>query len=239
MSGERKRRRSGSIMERFRRNLLAGVLAVIPVFITVWIAIFVFDLLVQLGTPFVHTLANWVRAFSPDLAELILNSWFQAILAVLIVLLLLAWLGALTKAVIGRRVFELFDAVMARIPLVQSIYGAARKLIESFQQAPKEQNRVVLIEFPSPEMKTVGLVTSTFKAADTGQELATVYVPTTPNPTSGYLEIVPVEKLVWLDWTTNEAMQFIMSGGTVAPASISYATHDRPKPAPRAVIEAD
>lgn len=211
------------MFERFRRNVLAGILAVIPIFLTIWIAIFVFDILVAMGTPLVGTLANWVRAFSPDLAELILNPTFQAILAVLIVVFLLYWLGALTKAVIGRRLLAAVDYVMAQIPLVQAIYGAARRLIESFQQAPREQQRVVLIEFPSAEMKTVGLVTSLFRASDTGQELAAVYVPTTPNPTSGYLEVVPVEKLVWLDWTTNEAMQFIMSGGTVAPPSMRYA----------------
>jgi uncharacterized membrane protein len=157
------------------------------------------------------------------LADLLLADWFQSLLAALVTLIMLALLGGLTKAVLGRRLLAAVDALMARIPFVQTIYGAARQLIESFQQAPTDrQQRVVLIEFPSPEMKAVGLVTRTFCTADTGQELAAVYVPTTPNPTSGYLEVVPVERLVWLDWSTNEAMQFIISGGTVAPATIRY-----------------
>jgi uncharacterized membrane protein len=209
-------------MDRIRRNLLAGMLAIIPIFITVWIVIFVLDLLILLGQPFVAVIAESLYATAPKIAEIVLAPWFQSLLALIIVVLLLYWLGALTKAVIGRRVLSAFDRLMARIPFVQAVYGATRKLIVSFQQAPDGQQRVVLIEFPSPEMKTLGLVTRTFTATDTGQDLAAVYVPTTPNPTSGYLEIVPVERLVWLDWTTNQAMQFIISGGTVAPDTISF-----------------
>ena len=63
-------------------------------------------------------------------------------------------------------------------------------------------------------------MTRTFRAADTGEELAAVYVPTTPNPTSGYVEIVPTARLVWLDWTANDAMSFIISGGALAPRDI-------------------
>jgi len=71
-------------------------------------------------------------------------------------------------------------------------------------------------------MKTVGLVTRTFSDAVTGRELAAVYVPTTPNPTSGYLEIVPVDKLTSTDWDLDEAMTFIISGGAIAPDQIYY-----------------
>ena len=71
-------------------------------------------------------------------------------------------------------------------------------------------------------MKTVGFVTRVMKDDVTGQELAAVYVPTTPNPTSGYLEIVPVEKLVSTDWSVEEAMTFIISGGAIAPEKISF-----------------
>jgi uncharacterized membrane protein len=218
------------MFDSLRRNFLAGILAVVPIFITAWIGVLVFQLFSAMGTPIVNAIATWIDGYSPEAAELILNSWFQAILAVVIVVILLCWLGALTKAVIGRRILRAFDQMMGRIPLVQSIYGSARKLIESFQQAPKEQQRVVLIEFPSAEMKTIGLVTSTFRASDTGQELAAVYVPIVPTPVQGYLEIVPVEKLVWLDWSTNDAMQFIMSGGTVAPSNLRYAERNGRRP---------
>jgi len=82
--------------------------------------------------------------------------------------------------------------------------------------------RVVLISFPTERMRTVGLVTRTLTDARTGQELAAVYVPTTPNPTSGYLEVVPIEDLVSTNWTIDEAMNFIISGGAIAPDSIPF-----------------
>jgi uncharacterized membrane protein len=90
------------------------------------------------------------------------------------------------------------------------------------QQKPDKVQRVVLIPFPTPEMKTVGFVTRVLHDKATGEELAAVYVPTTPNPTSGYLEIVPLKQVVSTDWTVDEAMTFVISGGAVAPDQIHY-----------------
>ena len=99
----------------------------------------------------------------------------------------------------------------------------------------------MLIEFPTEHMKTVGFVTRILRDDVTGRELAAVYVPTTPNPTSGYLEIVPVERVVSTDWTIDEAMTFIISGGAVAPDTLRYSNagtastgHDTVEPGPEA-----
>jgi uncharacterized membrane protein len=152
----------------------------------------------------------------------LLNPWFQSALGVLFTLLALYLLGWIATRMIGRRLINLFDRLMQRIPLVQTIYGGTKKLLAALQQKPDQVQRVVLIEFPSPEMKTVGFVTRLLTDHATGQQLAAVYVPTTPNPTSGYLEIIPVEKLVSTDWTMDQAMTFIISGGAVAPEQIHY-----------------
>ena len=92
-----------------------------------------------------------------------------------------------------------------------------------------------LIDFPAAHMRTVGLVTRTLRDRATGQELAAVYVPTTPNPTSGYLEIVPLERLISTDWTMDEAMAFIISGGTMAPDHVPFSGKPLPEgePAPQ------
>ena len=89
---------------------------------------------------------------------------------------------------------------------------------------------MVLIDFPHTEMKSVGFVTRVMREHGTGRELAAVYVPTTPNPTSGYLEIVPVEKMTPTDWTVDQAMSFIISGGAVSPDSIPFAPPPRGEP---------
>jgi uncharacterized membrane protein len=209
-------------VERFRRNILAGVLTVVPLAITVWVVWFVFDLLVALGRPVVLGLSRALRPRYPDIADLVAAPWFQSALALVIVLFGLYLIGAATNAVIGRRILRAVDRLIGRLPLAKTIYGATRKLIESVRDAPQGGQRVVLIEFPMKEMRAVGFVTATFRASDTGEELAAVYVPTTPNPTSGYVEIVPTARLVWLDWSTTDAMSFIVSGGAMSPGEIPF-----------------
>jgi uncharacterized membrane protein len=171
---------------------------------------------------------SWLKVHSPTLAAGFSAPWFQSTISIGLVLVALYVLGEIATMVAGRRLLAAFDYLMARIPIVQSIYGAARQLVTSFQTGPGASKRVVLIEFPSPEMKTVGLVTRIFNDADTGEEIAAVYVPTTPNPTSGYMELVPSSRLIMLDWTINEAMTFIMSGGAAAPPKLSYSRKRAP-----------
>jgi uncharacterized membrane protein len=216
-------------MERFRRNVLAGLLTIVPLWITVWVMLFVLDQIIRAGRPLVLTLARALRPHSEDLADLLVRGWFQSLLAVAIVVVLLFTIGAATNAVLGRRLLRFVDRLMKRVPLAKTIYGATRTLIDSVQGGPQGAQRVVLIEFPTPEMRAVGFVTATFRASDTDEELAAVYVPTTPNPTSGYVEIVPTKRLVWLDWTASEAMSFIVSGGAMTPSGI------RMNPDPRSV----
>lgn len=209
-------------MERIRRNIVAGLLASLPLLLTAWVVQIVFDFLVAAGRPVVLGVSTALTPRFPEVALVLQQGWFQSALAAVVTLFALYLLGALTTVVIGARLWHLFDRLMARIPFVESVYGSVRKLISSLQSAPAGQQRVVLIEFPSPEMKTIGFVTKVFTASDSGREIAAVYVPTAPNPTSGYMELVPVEKLVWLDWSANEAMQFILSGGTASPDHLTY-----------------
>ena len=205
-----------------QRYLMAGVLTVIPLAVTWVLFEFILEQLSHFGLPWAKAFTQMVDKHYPGAATWLLEPWFQNVLAVVVTLLALYLLGWLATQVIGKRLIGMIEAVIERIPFVQSIYGALKKLVAVLQTQPESGQRVVLIAFPSPEMKTVGLVTRTFTDAHTGQKLAAVYVPTTPNPTSGYLEIIPVERLVATDWSMDEAMTFIMSGGAVAPEEISY-----------------
>src|SRR5262249_13712614 len=114
--------------------------------------------------------------------------------------------------------------MIERIPLVQPIYGGAKKLMTLMQTKPSGTQRVVLIGFPTPELKTFGFVTRVFRNGQ-GRELAAVYIPTTPNPTGGYLAIVRVEDLVATDWTVDQAMAFIISGGAIGPDLLPPGAH--------------
>ncbi|MDH3637023.1 MAG: DUF502 domain-containing protein [Gammaproteobacteria bacterium] len=212
-----------------RRYLVSGVITVVPLWVTWWVFDLVVGQLSRLGRPWASVLSGNIRENSPALAQWILEPWFQNVLAVLITLLGLYILGWAVTRVLGRRILNSFESLLSRLPFVQTVYGAIRKLVLALQQQPADVQRVVLVEFPSRDMKAVGLVTRTLVDTGNGRKLAAVYMPTTPNPTSGYLEIVPVERLISTDWTIDEAMNFIVSGGAVSPEGIRYFTdHERP-----------
>lgn len=210
------------LIPHMQRYLITGVITVIPIWITWLVFNFIFTQLSSAGLPWVRAIADGVGYILPDAGGWLLEPWFQQTLAVVITLAALYLLGWFASRVIGVKALALMDIIINKIPLLQTIYGSTKKLLTVLQQKPDKLQRVVLIEFPSPHMKTVGFVTRILKDEYTGQELAAVYVPTTPNPTSGYLEIVPVEKLISTDWTMEEAMTFIISGGAIAPEKISY-----------------
>ena len=210
------------MMRNAQRYLLTGVLSVIPLWITWLVFKFFFVQLSSLGLPWVMAVSKTLQQHSPTMAEWMVAPWFQSILAIVLTLFALYLLGWVASKVIGERILSLVDTLMHRIPVVQTVYGAVSKLIGVLKSKPENIQRVVLIAFPHPGMRTVGFVTKVMEDANTGQQLAAVYVPTTPNPTSGYMEIVPLEDLTSTDWSMDEAMTFILSAGAVAPDRISY-----------------
>lgn len=224
----------------FQRYLILGVLTVIPLLVT-WIVVeFLLGLLAAFGRPVVVVLAQALRGFAPWLSDFLLDPVFQSVAAVIIVVMGLYGLGLASSQFFGRRFIAWFNSLIAHIPLVEKVYGSVARMLEAFQKRPEQVQRVVLIEFPSPEMKTIGLVTKTMTDRDTGRELAAVFVPTTPNPTNGYLEVVPVDRLISLDWSMDDALSFVISGGAVGPEAMPYArkagegAQEQPAPAPAA-----
>ncbi len=215
-------KRSRSTLTRGRRYVLTGLLTAIPIWATWLVLRFMLRLLAEVGNPIAARLSAALRPSSPALADWLLHLGFQALIAAALILLVLYLLGWTATRVVGRRLIRGFDRLVERIPLVQTIYGSVRQLVGVLQQESDKTQRVVLINFPSPEMKTVGLVTRTLTDDVTGRELAAVYVPTTPNPTSGYLEIVPLDQVTPTNWTVDEAMTFVISAGAVAPETMRY-----------------
>ena len=209
-------------MRRLRAWFLTGLLTLLPIWL-VWIVFkFVLTLLSQISTPLVGPLSARLAATFPGVLGWLDDPWAQATIAVLATLAVIVAVGALARRVVGQRLLAWFEALIARIPLIKTVYGSARQLLDLLQKKPDGTQRVVLIDFPHREMKCVGFVTRVMREHGTGRELAAVYVPTTPNPTSGYLEVVPVDRLTPTDWTVDEAMSFIISGGAVSPDTIPF-----------------
>lgn len=218
---------------RLKRYLLTGLLTFIPLWVTWLVFKFVLGMLAGIGAPLVNALLGGLALVAPHAAETLNTQWLTFIIALLITLAALYLLGWLANRVIGQRFINAFDGLLARIPVVQTIYGGTKKLMAVLQNKPSGVQRVVLVEFPRRGMKVVGFVTRVMIEDGTGREMAAVFIPTTPNPTGGYLVVLPLDELTPTDWTMDQAMAFIISGGAVAPdtlpASPAALRHDAPK----------
>jgi uncharacterized membrane protein len=213
-----------------KRLFLAGLLTLLPIWLT-WVVVkFVFVLLSDTSRPLIGPLLANAASGNARLSWLT-DPWVQTAIALVATLAVILLSGFMAQRVVGQTLLGWFEGLVRRIPLANTIYGSARQLLDILQTKPDGTQRVVLIDFPNKEMKTLGFVTKVMREEGTGRELAAVYVPTTPNPTSGYLEIVPVEKMTPTDWTVDQAMSFIISGGAVSPDTIPFtprgaAAHD-------------
>ena len=204
-----------------QKLFLTGLLTLLPIWLT-WVVVkFVFVLLSDTSRPVIEPLLLSVSATSPALAWLA-QSWVRTALALMATIGVILLSGVMARVVIGQQVLRWVESLIKRIPLASVVYGSARQLLDILQTKPDGTQRVVLIDFPHTQMKSIGFVTRVLHEHGTGRELAAVYVPTTPNPTSGYLEIVPVEKITPTDWSVDQAMSFIISGGAVSPDSIPF-----------------
>lgn len=220
-----------SIARRLQGLFITGLLTLLPIWLT-WVVVkFVFALLSDISKPWVGPLSQTIASSSPSALGWFSAEFVQNTIALMATLVLILSVGWLARRVFGQRMLAWLESLVLRIPLASTIYSSARKLLDILQTKPDGTQRVVLVDFPHREMKAIGFVTRVVREQGTGRELAAVYVPTTPNPTSGYLEIVPVEKLTPTDWTVDQAMSFIISGGAVAPDTIPF---DPPRQAPPA-----
>ena len=209
-NGSRVRRQqslSRRVVSHFQRTLVAGLLIMLPIGITALVLKFIFELL----TPLLQPLTNLLPG--PDLYG-----------TGLVALLLLIYVVGLVAAfVIGRRLINLAHRVMEVIPLVKGIYSTTRTAVQFLSTSGRSENGngsapysgVVLVEFPRPGIRSVGLVTSQMYDAD-GQEVLSIFVPTTPIPSSGFLIIVPTSQVTYLDMSVEEAMAVVISGGILA-----------------------
>lgn len=200
-----------------QRYLLTGLLTFIPIWLTWTVFKSIFSILSELNMPWISALFAELPAPVAALRE----SWLVSVLAFVVTLVALYVTGFAASRVFGQRLLGAFERVIEHIPIAHSIYGGAKKLMTMLQSKPSGTQRVVLIDFPSPQLKSLGFVTRIFRDAS-GREVAAVYVPTTPNPTGGYLEIVPVERLVATDWSVDQAMAFILSCGAAGPERLPF-----------------
>jgi len=212
----------GSAWLSIRGRVLGGLLLVLPVLLTFWVVYWLYSALEKYLIDPLARLVLWkVRQGQLD-ADL--PPWFEnyaaPLIGVIVVLLLLYGLGFFVNS----RVRGAINAVMLRMPGLSVVYNAVRQVFQTLdrQRGPKRPQRVVLVPFPHPGMKTPGFVTSSCRDIESGKVILCVYVSTTPVPTSGYFLMIPEEDVVELSWSSEQALQTIISGGLTAPPDVRY-----------------
>ena len=205
---ERRRQTTGArIVRHLQGRLVAGILVFLPIFVTYLIFSFFYDIIDQLLDPLIRLL-DIPHVPGVDLADVI--EVVVIILIIYIAGLLIGW--AFTKLLIN-----LLHDVIGRIPVIGAVYQTTRLGIDFLSDTQEHDYRgVVLIEFPRLGVMSVGLVTSNLGKLNGVEDHLSIYVPTTPVPSSGYLTIIPASKVISTDITVDEAMRMIISGGLLA-----------------------
>lgn len=197
-------------------NILAGIITIGPLLVTYLIFRFLLNTLAEAGLPLVRLLETSSRAPWPT------TPWMQSLLAIVLTLVLLYVAGRLTSLVIGQQAFNLFEAVLERLPFVAKVYTSVRQLLDTMMAKKETSQRVVLVDFPIQGQKSIGFLTRTMTDANSGVQLAAVLLPNAINPTSAFLQILPMDRVVETTMTMEQAMSMLMTGGAVGPDAIQY-----------------
>ena len=217
-----------------RTNFVRGLLIVLPTIITLWLLRIFFGVVSGNLTPVVLRALDaagitrigdvHARFFAPVIG-LLLTVWFIYLI------------GLLAANLVGQRVLRWVEGGILKIPFVKSIYGGARQLLDAFGSGANGTfSRVVLVEYPRVGVWTLGFVTSEVRSemplGEGSVSAVMVFFPTTPNPTSGWLAVVPEREIMEIDLTIEEGVKLIVSGGIVTPAALSSRIKRRPAGGP-------
>jgi uncharacterized membrane protein len=207
----------------WRASFFTGLAVTLPALLTLAAVIWIF------GT--ISTFTDTLLFFLPYIPELspkyIYQNghsgpmlWYWSLLAIFLAGLLITGVGLLTRNYIGKRIIQWLDTGMMHIPVLNKFYGAIKQVNDSFSGSKNSFKTVVLVEFPREGAYSVGFLTSDDNVEASrkiGEKLVSVFIPTTPNPTSGFLVLVPENKITKLDMSVADGVKYIVSLGAIAP----------------------
>ena len=195
-----------SILSRFRNYFITGIVVLIPIGIIVYFTLFLINISSKILPKEINP--NSYIPYNIPGVEIIIS------------ILLITLIGWISLSFIGKRVLEIFNRILKKIPILRTIYSAITQMTETFTKTNKEKKNVVLVEYPRKGIWAVGFATkdNTGEISDkTNKKLVNIFIPTTPNPTSGFLLMVPKEDVIYLDLDFEDASKFIVSAGTSEP----------------------
>ena len=192
-----------SFLTKIRNNFIAGIVVLIPIGITLYLTLFI----IRISGNIIPKEINPNNYLPFDIPGV----------EIITALFLITFVGWLSLSFIGKKFFELFNNVLKKIPILRTIYSAIGQMTESFTKSDNSEKSVVLLEYPRKEIWVVGFATKENQGIikdKIKEELINVFVPTTPNPTSGFLLMVPKKDLIYLNVSFEQASKFIVSAGT-------------------------
>jgi|TARA_B100001063_G_C16738016_1_gene543109 uncharacterized membrane protein len=192
-----------SIFAKIRNNFIAGIVVLIPIGITLYLTLF----LIRVSGKIIPKEINPNNYLPFDIPGV----------EILIALAIITITGFLSLSFLGKKFFEIFNSILKKIPILRTIYSAIGQMTESFTKSDNKQKSVVLLEYPRKGVWAVGFATKDNEGlikSKLNDDIINVFVPTTPNPTSGFLLMVPKKDLIYLDVTFEQASKFIVSAGT-------------------------
>ena len=200
-------KKKSSITSKLRNAFIAGIVVLVPIGFTLYLTLFLIKISSKLIPNEINP--NNYLPFSIPGLEILLSVIFITIV------------GGISLSFFGKKILNLINDLFKRIPILRTIYSAIGQMTESFTNKSDNKKSVVLIEYPKKGSWAVGFATKENKgeiSKKTNKELINVFVPTTPNPTSGFLLMFPKDDVIYLDMTFEEASKFIVSAGTSDPA---------------------
>ena len=196
-----------SIIVRIRNNFFAGAVVLIPLGLTIYLTLFV----IKISSRLLPKEINPNHYLPFDIPGL----------EILISFILITFVGWISLSFLGKKLLDILNSLLKKIPILRTIYSAILQMTETFTQKSEKGKSVVLIEYPRKGVWAVGFATKENKgliSKKIDKEICNVFVPTTPNPTSGFLLMIPKDELIFLDISFEEASKFIVSAGTSDPS---------------------
>lgn len=207
-----------SLFARWQANFWAGLAIVLPGVISLAVLRWLFGTVANITDTLLIFLPTRLTHHDQGTGPLY---WYWSLVALILAIFLIGTVGLLARNYFGRKIIEWVDSALLRIPLLNKIYGATKQVNDAFSASNKTAFRtVVLVEFPHPGVHSIGFITSDQQEevqAKTGQKVVCVFVPATPNPTSGFLLMVPEGKVIKLDMSVPDAIKYIISLGAILP----------------------
>lgn len=210
-----------TIFTSWRASFFTGLAVSLPALLTLAAVKWIFGTITSFTDTLLFFLPKWLppgEVFEDGHSGAMF--WYWSLLALLLAALLISGVGLLTRYYIGKRIIEWLDHAMMHVPLLNKFYGAIKQVNDAFSGSKSSFKTVVLVEFPREGIFSVGFLTSDDNAEasrKTGEHLVSVFIPTTPNPTSGFLVLVPVDTVTKLDMSVAEGVKYIVSLGAITP----------------------